>query len=115
MASSKEYLEFILEQFSSLEGISHRAMMGEYILYYQGKIIGGIFDDRFLVKPTASARRMMPDAPAETPYEGAKEMILVEDVDDRDFLAELLNAMLPELPAPRKKSRPDPGLWGIRG
>ena len=115
MASSKEYLEFILEQLSSLGGISYRAMMGEYILYYQGKIVGGIYDDRFLVKPTASAKRMMPDAPAEAPYEGAKEMLLVEDVDDRDRLAELLNAMLPELPAPKKKARPDPGLWGIEG
>lgn len=103
MASSKAYLDFILEQLSNLEGISHRAMMGEYILYYQGKVIGGIYDDRFLIKPTASARRLMPDAPAELPYEGAKEMLLVENVDDRAFLRELFDAVIGELPAPKKR------------
>ena len=84
MASSKDYLSFILEQLSGLEDISYRAMMGEYILYYQGKVIGGIYDDRFLIKPTKSAEKMMPDAPYELPYEGAKEMLLVSDVDDRE-------------------------------
>ncbi|MBP5295091.1 MAG: TfoX/Sxy family protein [Lachnospiraceae bacterium] len=103
MASSKAYLEFIMDQLSSLNDISYRAMMGEYILYYQGKIIGGIYDDRFLVKATKSAKAMMPEAPLELPYEGAKEMLLVEDVDDRDFLNELLNAMVSELPAPKKR------------
>ena len=103
MASSKAYLEFIMDQLSSLNDISYRAMMGEYILYYQGKIIGGIYDDRFLVKVTRSAKAMMPEAPLELPYEGAKEMLLVEDVDDRDFLNELLNAMVSELPAPKKR------------
>ena len=77
MASSKEYLEFVLEQLSELDEITHRAMMGEYIIYYQGKVIGGIYDDRFLVKPTKSAKELMPDAPFELPYEGAKEMLLV--------------------------------------
>ena len=77
--------------------------MGEYIIYYQGKIVGGIYDDRFLVKPTKSAMALMPDASRELPYEGAKEMLLVEDIDDRDFLNELLNAMADELPAPKKK------------
>jgi len=103
MASSKEYLEYVLEQLSSLDDISYRAMMGEYIIYYQGKIVGGIYDDRFLVKPTESAMALMPDASRELPYEGAKEMLLVEDIDDRDFLNELLNAMVDELPAPKKK------------
>ena len=103
MASSKEYLEFVLEQLSGLDEITHRAMMGEYIIYYQGKIIGGIYDDRFLVKPTKSAKELMPDAPYELPYEGAKEMLLVEDIDNKEFLIELLDAMLPELPAPKKK------------
>ena len=103
MASSKDYLEYVLDQLSSLDDISYRAMMGEYIIYYQGKIAGGIYDDRFLVKPTESAKRMMPDAPLEIPYEGAKEMLLVEDIDDRGFLRDLLNAMFEELPAPRKK------------
>ena len=77
--------------------------MGEYIIYYQGKIVGGIYDDRFLVKPTKSALDMMPDASRELPYEGAKEMLLVEDIDDRVFLNELLNAIVYELPAPKKK------------
>ena len=103
MASSKDYLEYVLDQLSSLDDISYRAMMGEYIIYYQGKIVGGIYDDRFLVKPTKSALDLMPDASRELPYEGAKEMLLVEDVDDRDFLNELLNAMVDELPAPKKK------------
>ena len=103
MASSKDYLEYVLDQLSSLDDISYRAMMGEYIIYYQGKIVGGIYDDRFLVKPTKSALDLMPDASRELPYEGAKEMLLVEDIDDRDFLNELLNATAYELPAPKKK------------
>ena len=103
MASSKEYLDFILEQLSGLEDVSYRSMMGEYILYYRGKIIGGIYDDRFLVKPTKSAAAMMPNADRELPYEGAKEMLLVDDVDNKEFLTELLEAMYPELPAPKKR------------
>ncbi len=103
MASSKEYLEFIMEQLSGLEDVSWRAMMGEYILYYRGKIVGGIYDDRFLVKPVKPALAMMPEAEKELPYEGAKEMLLVDNVDDRDFLCELLEAMCDELPAPKKK------------
>ncbi len=103
MASKKEYLEFILEQLSGLEEISYRAMMGEYIIYYRGKIVGGIYDDRFLVKPTKSAVAMMPDADKELPYEGAKEMLLVDDVENKEFLEELLEAMYKELPAPKKK------------
>ncbi len=103
MASSKAYLEFILEQLSGLEEITHRAMMGEYVLYYRGRIFGGIYDDRFLVKPTKSAGAMMPDADMEIPYEGAKEMILVDDVDNRDFLRKLVESMYEELPEPKKK------------
>ena len=103
MASSKEYLDFILEQLSALEGISYRAMMGEYILYYGGKIVGGIYDDRFLVKVTKSSRKKMPNAELELPYEGAKEMLLVDDVENKEFLRELLEAMYPELRAPKKK------------
>ena len=103
MASSKEYLDFILEQLSGLENVTYRAMMGEYILYWRGKIIGGIYDDRFLVKPVKSALGMMPDADREIPYEGAKEMLLVDNVDDREFLTELVSAMYDELPAPKKK------------
>ena len=103
MASSREYLDFILEQLSGLENITYRAMMGEFILYYRGKIIGGVYDDRFLVKPTKTPLTMMPDADLEAPYEGAKEMLLVDNVDNREFLKELLTGMYEELPVPRKK------------
>ena len=102
MASSREYLDFILEQLSDLDDITCRAMMGEYIIYYRGKIIGGIYDDRFLVKPVKSAAAMMPEAEMVLPYEGAKKMLLVDDVDNKEFLKELLEAMYPELPAPKK-------------
>ena len=103
MASSKEYLDFILEQLSELKDVSYRAMMGEYIIYYRGKVVGGIYDDRFLVKPTKSAVAMMPNADMELPYEGAKEMMLVDDVENKGFLQELLEAMYEELPVPKKK------------
>ena len=103
MASNKDYLDFILEQLSGLGNVTYRAMMGEYILYWRGKIIGGIYDDRFLVKPTKAALAMMPDAGREIPYEGAKEMLLVDNVDSREFLAELITAIYGELPAPKKK------------
>ena len=93
MASSKEYLHFILEQLSDLDGVSYRPMMGEYILYYRGKIIGGIYDDRLLVKKTRSALKLMPAAICELPYEGAKEMLLVDEVDSKAFLTELFKAM----------------------
>ncbi len=105
MASSKEYLQYILEQLSGLEDVTFRAMMGEYILYYRGRIVGGIYDDRLLVKPTKSALAMMPDAAHELPYEGAKEMLLVEEVDDKAFLTGLFNAMFDELPAPKPKKK----------
>ena len=103
MASSRGYLDFILEQLFELEEITYRAMMGEYILYYRGKIVGGIYDDRLLVKPVKSAISLMPDATYELPYEGAKEMLLVDGVDNKDFLTQLFNAMYDELPNPKKK------------
>ena len=105
MASSKEYLQFIIEQLYELEDISYKAMMGEYIIYYRGKIVGGIYDDRFLVKPVKSAIKLMPDAEYELPYEGAKEMLLVDDVDNKSFLVDLLNEMYEELPAPIAKKK----------
>ena len=105
MASSKEYLDFILEQFSELEEISYRAMMGEYIIYYRGKIMGGIYDDRFLVKPVKSAIAYMPNVEYELPYEGAKEMLLVDDVDNKEYLTGLFNSMYDELPAPKPKKK----------
>ena len=105
MASSKEYLHFILEQLSDLEDISYRSMMGEYILYYRGKIVGGIYDDRLLVKKTRSALERMPAAVCDFPYEGAKEMLLVDEVDNKEFLTKLFEAMYKELPAPKSKRR----------
>ena len=103
MASSKGNLDFILEQLSNLDGVSWRAMMGEYVLYYQGKVIGGIYDDRFLVKPVKAAREMMPEAGMELPYEGSKEMLLVDNVENREFLKELVEAIAEELPAAKKR------------
>ena len=100
MASSKEYVDFILEQ---CDGLSARAMMGEFVLYSGGKVVGGVYDNRLLVKPTPSAKKMMPDAPMELPYEGAKEMLLVEDIENRDFLKELFEAMCEELPELKKR------------
>ena len=97
--------DFILEQLSDLDDISYRAMMGEYIIYYRSKVVGGIYDDRFLVKPTKSAVTMMPNADMELPYEGAKEMLLVDDVEDREFLRKLLEAMYDELPNPKKRRK----------
>ena len=103
MASSKEYLEYIMGQLADAGDVSYRAMMGEYIIYYCGKIVGGIYDDRFLVKPTKFAMAMMPNAEMELPYEGAKKMLLVNNVEDKDFLRELLEGMYGELPAPKMK------------
>ncbi|SEH38846.1 Transcriptional regulator of competence genes, TfoX/Sxy family [Ruminococcus flavefaciens] len=105
MSSSKDYLEFVLEQLSELSDITYRAMMGEYIIYYQGRVIGGIYDDRFLVKNTKKARALMPDAPLEIPYEGAKGMLLVEDIENKAFLKELFETMVDELPLPKKKRK----------
>lgn len=102
MASSKGYLDFIIDQLSGLGDVSYRAMMGEYIIYYRGKIVGGIYDDRFLIKITKSAEKMMPDAMRELPYGGAKEMLLCDNVDDRDFLEELIKAIYEELPETKK-------------
>lgn len=105
MASSKEYLHFILEQLSALDDISYRSMMGEYILYYHGKIVGGIYDDRLLVKKTRSTLECMPAAVCDFPYEGAKEMLLVEEVDNKEFLTKLFEAMYKELPLPKPRRR----------
>ncbi len=103
MASSKEYLDFVLEQLSELDDITYKAMMGEYIIYYRGKIVGGVYDDRFLVKPVKAAKNMLPEAELELPYEGAKEMLLVDNVENKEFLKELLEGVYDELPAPKKK------------
>ena len=105
MASSRSYLDFILDQLSGLDGVTYRQMMGEYILYLDGRIIGGIYDDRFLVKPTPAAEAMMPQAQREKPYEGAKEMLLVDKVDDRVFLQRLLTALRDEAPDAGRRQR----------
>ena len=105
MASSKKYLDFILEQVSELDNVSYKAMMGEFIIYYKGKIIGGIYDDRLLVKPMQSAINYMPNAVYELPYDGAKEMLLVDEVDNKEFLIGLFDAMYDDLPAPKPKKK----------
>lgn len=104
MASSKDFVNFVLEQLSDLDGVTSRAMMGEYLLYFRGKIIGGIYDDRLLVKPVPSAVDLMQPPIYEVPYDGAKEMLLIEDVDNREFLCKLFLSMYDELPEPKKKS-----------
>ena len=105
MASSKEYLEFILGQLSELDEITYRSMMGEFIIYYRGKIIGGIYDDRLLVKPIKAAISYMSAATYELPYEGAKEMLLVDEVDNNEYLKGLILAMYDELPSPKPKKK----------
>ena len=105
MSSSKEYLNFVLEQLSELEDISYRAMMGEYIIYYKGRIVGGIYDDRLLVKPVKSAIDYMPDAKYELPYEDAKAMLLVDNVDNRKYLTNLFEVMLDELPVSKVRKK----------
>ena len=102
MASTREYLDFVLEQLSGLPDISYRAMMGEFVIYYQGKVVAGIYDDRFLVKPTPSARKLLPDGVFELPYPGGKEMLLA-DVDDRELLERLIPAVAADLPPPKKR------------
>ena len=105
MASSKEYLDFVLEQLSDIPEISYRPMMGEYIIYYKGKVVGGIYDERFLVKPVRSAVEMMPQARFEEPYPGGKDMLLVEEIENREFMCKLLEKIFDELPEPKKKQK----------
>ena len=107
MPSTKEYLGYVLDCLSDIEGITYRPMMGEYLIYYNGKYVGGVCDDRFLVKCFKSADILMPDAPRELPYEGGKEMLLVENTEDREFLARLMDTLYNELPQPKSaKSKP---------
>ena len=105
MPSSKEYLNFILEQVTGLMDITYKPMMCEFLIYYRGKLVGGIYDDRLLVKPVKSALAYLPQAEHSLPYEGAKEMLLVDNVDDRAFLTELFEAMYDDLPMPKMKKR----------
>lgn len=105
MATSKDFLNFVLEQLSELDEITYRMMMGEYIIYYRGKIAAELCDNRFLVKPVDAAVKYIPNAVYEPPYEGAKPMILVENLDDREYLTGLFEAIYPELPAPKPKKK----------
>jgi TfoX/Sxy family transcriptional regulator of competence genes len=105
MASSKEYLDFVIEQFDTMDDVSYRKMMGEYILYYRGKIFGGIYDDRLLVKITKSSEQLMPEAIKELPYDGAKPMLLVDEIDNKEFLYQLITKMYEELPTPKVKKK----------
>lgn len=105
MPSSKEYLDYVLDQLSLVDGITFRTMMGEYIIYCRGKIVGGIYDDRLLVKPVKSALEKLPDAPLEIPYDGAKKMILIEEIDDREFMPELIESIFEELPLPKNNRK----------
>ncbi len=105
MASRKEYVEFVLEQLSEAGDVSSRAMMGEYVIYYRDKVVGGIYDDRFLVKPVEAAVSLMPEAEYEIPYQGAKEMLLVDNLEDRSFLKKLMESMYEQLPEPKKKKK----------
>ena len=102
MSSTNQYLELVLDLLGELDDVAHRKMMGEYVLYYRGKVVGGVYDDRFLLKVTPTSERLLPDAPRATPYEGGKEMLLVE-IEDRDALCDVVSAMWEELPAPKKK------------
>lgn len=104
MSSTEQYLDFVLDLLGELEDVAHRKMMGEYVLYYRGKVIGGIYDDRFLLKVTHASERLLSDAPRVTPYKGAKEMLLVE-VEDRDVLRDVVDAMWVEVPAPKKRNK----------
>ena len=104
MASSKEYMSFVLEQLSGVEGLSYRAMMGEFVIYVRGKVVGGVYDDRLLIKDTVSARKLTPNAQYELPYDGGRPMLSV-DVDDRELACRLFNAVADDLPAPAQKNR----------
>ena len=104
MSSTNQYLEFVLDLLGELDNVAHRKMMGEYVLCYRGKVFGGIYDDRFLLKVTPASERLLPDAPRAIPYEGAKEMLLVE-AEDRDTLHDVVEAMWEELPAPKKRKK----------
>ena len=105
MASTEGYLNYILDTLSETENVTYRKMMGEYILYYKGKVVGGIYDDRLLVKPVAAALKMLPEARKELPYEGAKEMLLVEETDNGDLLKELFEEMYGQLPEVKKRKK----------
>ncbi len=104
MSSTDQYLEFVLDLLGELDDVAHHKMMGEYVLYYRSKVVGGIYDDRFLLKVTPASERLLPEAPRAIPYEGAKEMLLVE-IEDRDVLHDVVDAMWEEVPTPKKRNK----------
>ena len=104
MSSTDQYLEFVLDLLGELDDVAHHKMMGEYVLYYRSKVVGGIYDDRFLLKVTPASERLLPEAPRAIPYEGAKEMLLVE-IEDRDALFDVVSAMWEELPVPKQRKK----------
>ena len=105
MATTKEFLNYLLEQLRDIPDISVKPMMGEYLMYYQGKLVGDICDNRVLIKPVAAAKELMPDAEMQPPYSGAKDMLVLEEIEDAEFVKCLFDAMYPQLPAPKIKKR----------
>ena len=97
MASTKEYLDYVLEQLSEVDGLRYRPMMGEYLIYCRNRLVGGVYDDRLLVKPTKSALALLPDAPREEPYPGGRPMLLVTEMENKRLLQELLEAIAGEV------------------
>ena len=102
MASSAEYLDYVLDLLADVPEVTTRKMMGEYLLYSSGKLFGGVYDDRFLVKDTEASRAVL--SASEIPYDGASEMMLV-DIEDRDAVADLVIRMLPERPEPKRRRK----------
>ena len=105
MSTSKDFVAYVMEQLSGLEEVSNRAMMGEYVLYYKDKVIGGLYDNRLLLKPVPAALELLPDGPMELPYQGAKKMLLIEDLENRELLERLFTAMYDQLPATKKRAK----------
>lgn len=105
MATSKDFVNYFTGQLNRPEDIAVRPMMGEYLLYYRGKIVGDICDNRVLLKPVEAAKKLLPNAEMQPPYDGAKPMLVLEDIDDTDFVLTLLEAMYPELPEPKAKKK----------
>ena len=103
MASDKRFLDYVLDRLSGIGDISYRPMMGEYLLYDRGRLFGGVYDNRLLLKQTVSVAALLPDAPLAAPYPGAKEMLQVEDLDDRALLEALVRAVAADLPPAKKR------------
>lgn len=103
MASHEQYLQYILDQLSLLQDITYRKMMGEYLIYYQDKLIGGIYDDCFLLKPVPILLSFIKKPLYKKPYPHAKKMIWLKELDDKEFLAVLIRDMYESLPVKKKR------------